>query len=157
MAIPAPTIGGGTFCPGNNQIHFSVYWSGASETQLSSFTSSKIAVVGGGSGSIATLGTRCGSSYPVTVTGLPSASSGNVQIQIEEDAVGESLPVESQMVPYDTRTVLPVTFSVGNAYASRSSSDVTALTTPLDEATVYVEISTNSNHCLLYTSPSPRD
>ena len=152
MATPAPIISGGTFCPSSNQVNFSIYWSSVSVTQLSQFTSSKLSVVGGGSGSTATLGTRCGTSYPVTVTGLPPNSSGSVQIQIEEDAVGESLPVESQMVPYDTTVTLPVTFSIGNAYASASATDTTALTTPLDEATVYVEVSTNSRDATGLTS-----
>ena len=70
---------------------------------------------------------------------------GSLTVSIPSNVVEEGNQPVSNSISFDRTITTPsVTFSIGNAYASSSSSDITALTLPLEDATVYVEVSTDN-------------
>ena len=84
---------------------------------------------------------------------IPSDVKGELTISIPTNVITESNQPVSKTFSFNRLiTFTPVLFSVGNSYASRDDTDITALTIPLDQATVWVELSTNSRDATGLTS-----
>ena len=111
---PTPTISGGIFCPTDKEIHFTIYWIGATNTELDedtdddglpdwadddNITKEPDAV----SAATIEVGTREGNSFPVTVSDLPDNATGHLTITVEAEAIRNSPAAESPCAYYDTR------------------------------------------------------
>ena len=149
MAIPSASISGEQFYKETRKVYFTVYWANIGESQIllfdDSIGASKLTVIK--SSSITeTIPTPTvnnnelsdmtkTNSFEVTLT-IPINQKGTVQLQINANAIANSLAVLSQSVPVDTRS--KVTFSFGNVFTSEGGTETVDIGTDTDPVAITV-------------------
>ena len=135
----------GFFNPSTDQVTFYIYWTGITASQLTQFTNSDLSVVDAmGSaitGASAEVGSGDGNTFPITVSGLPSNSSGQLQVKVAAGAITGSLAVASPLISWSTRS--RASFTIGGSDGTNiytTSTGNTKATAPFDVNQVYVEI-----------------
>lgn len=138
----------GFYNPSTNQTTFYIYWTGITASQLTQFTNADLTVVNAmGSpitGASAEVGPGDGNTFPITVSGLPSNSSGQLQVKVRANAIGTSLAVASPLINWSTRSAATFTIAGSdNTEIYTTPTGNTKVTSPFDVNTVYVNITSD--------------
>ena len=140
----------GFYNPATDQVTFYIYWTSITPNELIQFTNDDLSVVNAmGStitGASAEVGPGDGNTFPITVSGLPSNSSGQLQVKVRANAIGTSLAVASPLISWSTRS--STTFTIGESSRDgiyNSATGGSKVPSPYNVNTVYVQITSTTS------------